>query len=65
MVLNTVYINGNVFKACAQIASSLQMITYHNPVLEGTGGMPHSLFPVVPPKPYHSPGSANKNHDVL
>jgi hypothetical protein len=39
------------------------MITYHNPVLEGTGGMPHSLFLVVPLKPYHSPGSANKIHN--
>jgi hypothetical protein len=65
MVVNTVYINGNVCKACAQVASSLQMITYHNPVPEETGGMPHSLFPVVPPKPYHSLGSANKIHNFL
>jgi hypothetical protein len=33
------------------------MITYHNPVLEGIGGTPHSLFLVVPPKPYHNPES--------
>jgi hypothetical protein len=42
-------------KACAYKAFLLQMITYHNPVLEGRGGMPHSLFLVVLPKPYHNP----------
>jgi hypothetical protein len=65
MLVNTVYIKCNVFATCASLASSIQMITYHTPVLEGRGGMPHSLFLVVPLKPYHSPGSANKIHSFL
>lgn len=45
-------------EACAYTNDPLlQMVTYHNPVLEGRGGTPHSLFLAVLPKPCHNPES--------